>query len=205
MTMAFAGLSRMPYVRTLRCWHRRPDRVRINDPRLWAVKFKITPSSPGHLQIDHRVFNAARRRVGWVRPLLGYTFYAWLPDLPEAWASVFAPAPTPPAKVELVGKTQVQLVEKPTSRAKAQPPPQLTEKQIQAWMMLVAPMPKPGSTDEKLRRYAVKKYRERWTDKNPADAMKAAENDPEYEKEVGVIRYGISTWRRAFGRKDRQK
>jgi hypothetical protein len=121
----------------------------------------------------------------------------------EAWSSVFAPVPTPPAKVELVGKTQVQLVEKPKPRAKAQSPAPLTEKQIQVLMGDVS-----GLTDlhKALRRYAVKKYRERWRDIDPAEIKARAKGDPEYEKEVGVAERHITTWRRALGRKpDRQK
>ena len=105
-----------------------------------------------------------------------------------------------PIKVQLPGKVKVQLVEKSAPRrAKGQAPSQLTEDQIQKLMGDVSEL---SDTEKKLRRYAVIKYGDRWRDVFPANAMKAAEHDPLYEKEVGVARWTISTWRRALDRKE---
>ena len=105
-----------------------------------------------------------------------------------------------PIKVQLPDKVKVQLVEKSAPRrAKGQAPSQLTEDQIQKLMGDVSEL---SDTEKKLRRYAVIKYGDRWRDVFPANAMKAAEHDPLYEKEVGVARWTISTWRRALDRKE---
>jgi len=109
------------------------------------------------------------------------------------------PPPVPLIKVQLTDKVKVQLVEKSAPRrAKAQAPSQLTEDQIQALMGDVSEL---SPTDKKIRRYAVKKYREQWRNIEPAAIMKAAKNDKLYEEEVGVVVYSISTFRRALGRK----
>ena len=104
-----------------------------------------------------------------------------------------------PIKVQLPDKVKVQLVEKSAPRrAKGQAPSQLTEDQIQALMGDVSEL---SDLKKKIRRYAVKKYREQWRNIEPAAIMKAAKNDKLYEEEVGVVVYSISTFRRALGRK----
>jgi hypothetical protein len=115
-----------------------------------------------------------------------------------------APAPVPTVKVELRDKIKVQIVQNPPprARARAQSPSPPTEDQIQALMGDVSEL---TDTEKKLRRYVVMKYGDRWGDVLPAHAMEAAKHDPLYEKEVGVAGWGISTWRRALGRKDVRK
>jgi hypothetical protein len=103
-----------------------------------------------------------------------------------------------PIKVQLPGKVKVQLVEKSAPRrAKGQAPSQLTEDQIQALMGDVSEL---SDLKKKIRRYAVKKYRERWRDVDPADVRKNAEGNKLYEEEVGALHH-ITTFRRALGRK----
>jgi len=129
----------------------------------------------------------------------GYAFFVWKPDLEKIWPVAFTSTPEPPIKVQLTDKVKVQLVERSAPRqAKVRAPAQLTEDQIQA---LMGDVSKLSDTEKKLRRYTVIKYGDRWKDVFPANAMKAAEHDPLYEKEVGVARWTISTWRRALDRK----
>jgi hypothetical protein len=103
-----------------------------------------------------------------------------------------------PIKVQLPDKVKVQLVAKSAPRrAKEQAPSQLTEDQIQALMGNVSGL---SDLQKKIRRYAVKEYRERWKDVDPADVLKTAAGNKVYEEEVGVLHH-ITTFRRALGRK----
>jgi hypothetical protein len=122
----------------------------------------------------------------------------------ESAAPVDPPAASASAsstiKVELPDKIKVQLVDKPASRVRTQPPSQPTEDQIQALMGDVSEL---SDVEKRIRRYVVIKHRERWGEIDPGRAKTAAKNDPLYEQEVGIIHYEISTWRRALGRKSR--
>jgi hypothetical protein len=147
-------------------------------------------------------------------PVKGYAYLVWKPAVAKRWPGVFASTPPSPAltnpiegkqasptKVELVNKRiGVQLVHKPTPRAKPQSPSQPTEDQIQA---LMGDVSKLSDVEKRIRQYVVKKYRDRWKDVEPGRAMTASKDDKLYEEEVGLIHYSISTWRRALGRKPR--
>jgi hypothetical protein len=117
--------------------------------------------------------------------------------LAELSSKQIAPVPMPPIKVQLIN-SKVQLVEKSTSRARTQSPSQPTEDQIRVRMDDVSDL---SDTEKQLRRYMVIKHGDRWRDVFPANAMEAAKHDPLYEKEIGVARWTISTWRRALDRK----
>jgi hypothetical protein len=109
--------------------------------------------------------------------------------------------PAAPIEVRLVGRPRV-LVERPTLRAKAQSPSQLTDDQIQALMGDVSGL---SDLPKKIRRYTVLKYGAQWKDHNPAEVLKNATGDPLYEKEVGSgIVSHITTFRRALRDKDKK-
>jgi hypothetical protein len=186
------------WVRTLRRWLKRPTKARINDHRLWAVRFELDSWSDG-LHIAYRLHGERRYRPHQVQFLRYYSFYAWQPDLAEVWPTVFAPAPEPQIKVQLTDKVKVQLVEKPAPRrAKAQLPSQPAEDQIQALMSDVSEL---SDIQKKIRRCAVLKYGARWRDIDPAEVKGGADDDELYKKEVGLVGYHITTFRRALGRK----
>src|SRR5262249_10491545 len=80
---------------------------------------------------------------------------------------------------------------------------ELTEEQIQALMGDTSTL---SELQKKIRRWAVKRYRERWKKIEPAKAQADAENDKIYEAEVGdAIPHHITTFRRALGRRARRR
>jgi hypothetical protein len=101
MTDAFTGP-----VRTMRRWlsWRGRAQLRLNDPRLWAVKFELSSWSDG-LYVAYRLHGKARHYPHTISFLKGYVFYAWLPDLADVWPSIFAPmlpSPVPTGTVAVI-------------------------------------------------------------------------------------------------------
>jgi hypothetical protein len=76
---------------------------------------------------------------------------------------------------------------------------ELTDEQIETLMGDVSDL---ADVPRKLRRYVVKKYRDHWRHVSPTAARKDAEDDEEYRKEFTVL-YHESSWRRAFGLKEK--
>jgi len=89
-------------------------------------------------------------------------------------------------------------IDRALAGVKVRPTATAPEEEIQE---LMGDVSKLSPLEKKLRRYTVIKHGEQWRDSDPGRVKTDAENDPLYEKEVGVARHHISTWRRALGRK----
>jgi len=105
MTDAFEDGS----IRTLRRWlaARGAAKPRLNDSRLWAVKFELSSWSDG-LYVAYRLHGKARHYPQQIRFLKGYVFYAWLPDLAKVWPSIFGSMLPPAAPTGAVAVVEGQ-------------------------------------------------------------------------------------------------